>query len=93
MTKILFVPFSVLGGLLAGAIGKKLFTGIWGLVDEQEAPKPDREGVPWPKLVIALILEGAIFRLVRGAADRGSRELFTRVTGSWPGDEQAQRSN
>jgi hypothetical protein len=29
MSKVIFVPVSVAGGLLAGLIGRKLFTVIW----------------------------------------------------------------
>ena len=87
MSKILFMPFSVLGGFLAGKIATSAFERIWGLVDDRESPEPDQRGVKWPKLIAALALEGAIFRAVRGAFDRGARELFHRLTGSWPGGE------
>ncbi|MBV8431383.1 MAG: DUF4235 domain-containing protein [Solirubrobacterales bacterium] len=91
MTKILFVPFSVISGFLAGKVATLVFERVWRLVDQQESPEPDQRGVRWPKLIAALLLEGAIYRAVRGAFDRGSRELFTRATGSWPG-EQAPKS-
>jgi uncharacterized protein DUF4235 len=87
MTKILFMPFSVLGGFLAGKIATTAFERLWSIVDNRESPEPDQRGVKWPKLIAALALEGAIFRAVRGAVDRGSRELFRRLTGSWPGEE------
>lgn len=38
--KLLFTPISILGGLVAGAIGKKAFDAVWGLVDDEEAPEP-----------------------------------------------------
>jgi hypothetical protein len=91
MTKVLFLPFSVLGGFVAGKVATALFERIWRLVDDRQSPEPDQRLVRWPKLILALALEGAIFRTVRGAADRASRELFTRLTGSWPG-EQAPKS-
>jgi hypothetical protein len=87
MTKILFVPFSVISGFLAGKVATLLFERVWRLVDQEESPDPDQPGVRWPKLIAALALEGAIYRAVRGAFDRGSRELFTRATGSWPGEQ------
>jgi hypothetical protein len=87
MSKILFLPFSILGGLLAGKIAKSVFERIWSLVDDQESPEPSQRRVQWPKLLAALVLEGAIFRAVRGAFDRGARELFKRLTGNWPGEE------
>lgn len=90
MSKILFVPFSVISGFLAGKLATVLFERIWRLLDSQESPEPDQRGVKWSKLIAALALEGAIFRAVRGAFDRGARELFTRTTGAWPGKEATE---
>ena len=90
MSKIVFLPCSVLGGVLAGLIGKKAFEGVWSLIDQEEAPSPKHRDVPWKKLVPALIVEGAIFRVVRGIVERGSRELFSKATGSWPGEERPE---
>ena len=90
MTKVLFLPFSIVGGLIAGMIGKKLFEGVWSLVDKEEAPEPSHSAVPWKKLVPALLLEGAIFRAVRGVVDRASREGFKKATGTWPGEEHPE---
>ena len=87
MSKVIYVPISVGGGLLAGVIGKKLFSVIWGVVDDQEPPKAEHRRVDVPKLAIALLLEGALFALIRGLVDHGSRHVFARVTGAWPGDE------
>jgi hypothetical protein len=86
--KILFIPFSVAGGLVSGFVAKKLFETAWGLIDDSEAPEPEHRSVSWPKLAAALALEGAIFRATRGLADRGSRIGFYRLTGSWPGEER-----
>jgi Protein of unknown function (DUF4235) len=90
MAKILFAPVSVLGGLLAGVLGKKLFEGLWSLVDREQPPDPKHRDVSWGKVVAALILEGAIFRAVRGVVDRASRQAFSRATGSWPGEERPE---
>ena len=87
MSKVVFVPVSVVSGLLAGMIGKKLFGLIWGLIDEQEPPKPEHRQVALGKMVLALVIEGALFSLVRGLVSHGSRIAFTRVTGAWPGEE------
>lgn len=92
MSKILFLPFSVIGGFLAGKIATMTFERLWRLVDDRESPEPDQRGVKWPKLLAALALEGAIFRAVRGGVDRASRELFKRLTGSWPGKDAPERA-
>lgn len=88
MGKLLFIPFSIAGGIIAGFLSKKAFDLAWGLVDKEEAPEPEHRDVSWPKLALALAMQGAIFRMVRGLADRGSRLGFYRLTGSWPGEEE-----
>jgi hypothetical protein len=90
--KLLFIPFSLAAGLIAGFISKKLFDVAWGLVDEEEPPEPEHRHVTWLKLAVALALEGAIFRMMRGLADRGSRLGFYRLTGSWPGEEEPEET-
>lgn len=85
--KLIFTPFRIVLGLIAGLIGKKAFEGVWGLIDDQEPPSPEHRQFSWPKLIAALVLEGAIFRLVKGLVDHGSRSSFAKLTGSWPGEE------
>ena len=80
--KLIFAPFGIVLGLIAGLLGKKVFEQVWGLVDEEEPPKPEHREFSWPKLVAALVLEGAIFRLVKGLVDHGTRASFARVTGA-----------
>ena len=41
MRKLLFVPFSLVGGMLAGLVSKKLFGRLWGAVDDQSPPQPE----------------------------------------------------
>jgi Protein of unknown function (DUF4235) len=85
--RFVFAPFSIVGGLLAGLVAAKVFERIWGLIDEQEPPDARHREISPVKLASALMLEGAIFRLVRGAFDHGARLGFRRLTGSWPGEE------
>jgi Protein of unknown function (DUF4235) len=90
VTKILFIPFSVLGGILAGIAGKKAFDALWHVFEDEDAPDPKYRNIPLEKLIPALLLEGAIFRLVRGLFDHGTRHAFSRLTGSWPGEEDPE---
>lgn len=85
--KLAFTPVSIIGGLIAGLIGKKIFEQIWGLTSGTEPPDAQHRQIDLRKLAIALILEGAIFRVVKGFADHGMRRAFARSTGTWPGDE------
>jgi hypothetical protein len=87
MGKIIFLPVSVGGGLLARAISKRLFGAVWGAIDKEEPPHAQHRDVHLGKLILALVIDGALFRLVKGLVDHGSRQGFQRLTGSWPGDE------
>jgi len=89
--KFAFMPISIVAGLLAGLAGKKIFEQLWGLVDEEEPPRPEHREFSWPKLVAALAFEGAIFRLVKGLTDHGARSTFAKATGSWPGEEAPEK--
>lgn len=88
--KALFTPISVGVGLLAGIVARKLFEALWGIVDDEQAPDPKHREISYGKLVAALLVEGAIVRLVRGLVDNGLRHGFARSTGSWPGDERPE---
>ena len=90
--KLVFIPISIVGGLLAGAIGQKAFDAIWGKVDDREPPQPEHREVSLAKLAIALVIEGAIFRLVKGLFDHSARRGFARMTGEWPGEEEPEKA-
>jgi len=86
--KLLFIPFSVVGGLISGLVAKKLFEQLWGVVDDEEPPKPEHRQVPMGKVVAAAALEGAIFKGTRAAIDHKSRQAFANATGTWPGEQR-----
>ncbi|MFL5870464.1 MAG: DUF4235 domain-containing protein [Solirubrobacterales bacterium] len=90
MVKVMFIPVSVAGGLLAGLLAKKAFEASWSVVDDEEPPEPEHREVPLAKLVAALALEGAIFRAARGLSDHLARGAFERATGVWPGEERPE---
>ena len=86
--KLLFIPFSVIGGLFSGFLAKKLFEQAWGVVDDEEPPKPEHRQVPVAKIVAAAALEGAIFKGTRAVIDHKSRQAFANATGTWPGEQR-----
>jgi hypothetical protein len=90
--KFLFLPFSIGAGLLAGFLSKKIFEGVWHLFDDEEAPEPEHREISLVKLIVALAIEGAVFRAVKGLVDHSARRSFQRVTGSWPGEEAPEQS-
>jgi hypothetical protein len=90
MAKVLFIPVSVGGGLLAGFVAKKVFNQLWGLIDDEEPPDSKHRDIAWGKLLVAAAIQGAIFRAMKEAADHYSRRAFARTTGTWPGEEQPE---
>lgn len=90
--KLLFAPIGIVAGLLAGMLAQKGFDRLWAVFDEEEPPEPDQRDVPYPKLIAALMVEGAVFRLTKGVVDHGVRSGFARMTGRWPGEQSTEGS-
>ena len=88
VAKLLFIPVSVGASLAAGFVSKKLFDGVWGLIDDEDPPSGKHRDIDWRKLLIAAAVQGAVFRAVREASDHYSRRAFARTTGTWPGEEE-----
>jgi Protein of unknown function (DUF4235) len=91
MIKLLYRPVSilvsVLGGVLAGAIFKK----IWKIAArEDEAPQATDAQRGWREVLLAAGVQGAIFAVVKAAVDRGAAEGTRKLTGVWPGEEGQQ---
>jgi len=93
MAKVLFIPVSVAGSLLAGVVSRKLFDQVWQLVDAEDPPDAKDRDIRWSRLLIAGAVQGAIFRVVKEATDHGSRRAFYRTTGTWPGEKHPDRAD
>ena len=89
MIKLLYKPFSlmfsVLGGLVAGAIFKQIWKLVAGEEDAPDATDADRG---WREILTAAALQGAIFGVIKATIDRTAAEGTQKVTGTWPGSEQ-----
>jgi hypothetical protein len=88
--KILFAPVGIVAGLVAGLVAKKAFEKAWAVIDDEDAPEPNVRGVPTGKLIAALAIEGAIFRVTKGIVDHQARSGFAGATGRWPGKDPAK---
>jgi Protein of unknown function (DUF4235) len=88
MTKLLYksvtMVFSVLSGMLAGAIFKRVWKVAAG---EEEAPTATDVRRGWYEVLTAAALQGAIFALVKAAVDRATAAGTRKLTGAWPGDD------
>jgi hypothetical protein len=90
MEKIIFPPIGIIAGLASGLVASRVFELIWQMIDDEDAPEPKHKEVPIAKTVIALVIQGAIFKLVRGLVDHQVRRGFERWSGVWPGEERPE---
>jgi Protein of unknown function (DUF4235) len=88
--KLLFKPVDQIAGMVGGLLAGLIFKRVWTLIGRGGAPKPTDERRGWGEILLAAVLQGAIFALVKAAVDRGAAEGMQRLTGIWPGDEGQQ---
>jgi len=81
--KLVGMLVSVLGGIVAGALFKKLWKIAAG---EDDAPTATDARRGWREVLVAAALQGAIFAVVKAALDRGTAEGISKLTGVWPGE-------
>lgn len=89
---VLFRPMGMIAGLIAGMVARKVFEKSWGAISDEEPPSPEQESLEMKRLIAALLLEGAVFMLIRGLVDHGARVAFRNYTGAWPGDDGSDKS-
>ncbi|MEA2249851.1 MAG: hypothetical protein QOI62_940 [Solirubrobacteraceae bacterium] len=90
--KLIYKPFGIVFGVIAGIVAKKVFQAVWGIVDEDEPPKPTTRRATWPKVLGAAVVEGVTFKVTRAAVDRAGAKGFAHLTGYWPGEKEPDTS-
>jgi predicted metal-dependent enzyme (double-stranded beta helix superfamily) len=87
MIKLLYKPLSLLISVLSGILAGAIFKKVWQLAaGEKEAPEATDAQRGWREVLLAATLQGAIFALVKAAVDRGAAEGARKLLGFWPGD-------
>ena len=87
--KILYRPWGLVGSLLGGLIAGQVFQQLWKRLDPdspEDPPKPLQSEYRLPKILLAALVQGAIFAVVKALINRGGARAFERWTGEWPGD-------
>ena len=90
--KLLYKPFGLIFGLVAGRLSRQLFEAVWGVIDKEEPPKPTTRHTTWPKVLGAAVVEGVTFKVTRAAVDRAGAKGFAHLTGYWPGEKEPEES-
>ena len=88
--KILYKPFGIVIGLIAGYLARQVFSQIWGHIDDREPPKPTTEESSWGKVLGAAAVQGSVFAVTKAAVNRSGAKGFHRLTGIWPGEKRPE---
>jgi Protein of unknown function (DUF4235) len=92
--KLLYKPFGLIAGLVAGKVAKRLVATVWKKVDaDHEPPTPQTRDTSWRKVVGAAALQGATFAATRAAADRAGAKTFSHLFGPWPDDRKRDKKD
>jgi len=84
--KLIYKPFAIVLGVLAGIAGRQLFSFIWSKIDDEDPPRPNTEVADWRKILTAAALQGAVFAFVKAIVQRSGAKGFAHLTGVWPGE-------
>jgi hypothetical protein len=87
-----YKPFGLVLGVLSGLIAARLFTVVWGLIDDEEPPEPTTRDSPLVKVILAGALQGAVFRATKTIVDRSGASGWEHLTGVWPGERKPDRT-
>jgi len=86
--KVLYRPVGLISSILGGLLASMLFKQIWKLVsagEDADPPGPLQSEYPFKEIMLAAVLQGAIFSGVRAVINRQGARAFQRATGEWPG--------
>jgi hypothetical protein len=86
--KLLYKPFGLLAGIVSGLLARRLFTALWGVVDDEEPPEATTERASWPRVLGAAAVQGVTFSVTRAAVDRAGARAFNHLFGTWPGERE-----
>src|SRR5689334_12373331 len=89
---VLYKPFGIVLGILAGLLSKKVFNVVWGLFDKEEPPKPTTQQADWTKVLAAAAVQGVTFKVTRAAVDRAGAKGWDHLFGVWPGEKHQEKS-
>ena len=82
--RLLYKPFAIIGGIIAGRIGRSVFRAIWAKIDDAPPPTPGSGGGSTMKVVGAQALQAGVMVGTAAAVDRTFARLFHHLIGIWP---------
>lgn len=87
--KVLYRPVGMGSSILGGILASILFKQVWKRAapgHKPDPPKPLESEYPLRQILLAAVIQGALYSVVKTMIDRGGARAFQRWTGEWPGD-------
>jgi hypothetical protein len=82
--RIIYMPFSIVAGIVAGQISRRVFRTLWARVDDAPPPKPGSGQGAMGKVVAGEAAQAAVMAGTAAAVDRLFAQGFHHVLGVWP---------
>ncbi|SDD08445.1 DUF4235 domain-containing protein [Actinokineospora iranica] len=85
--KLLYRPLSMLISVLGGLVFAAVFRRVWRAVSgDEEAPEATSPEHSTREVLVAALLQGAIFGVVKAGVDRAGAKGFRKLTGKLDDD-------
>jgi hypothetical protein len=85
---LLYRPIGLASSLVGGLIAGLVFKQVWRLAapgPQSDPPNALETEYPFKQILLAAVIQGAIFSAVKTIIDRQGARLFEKATGEWPG--------
>jgi hypothetical protein len=86
--KILYRPVGIVSSIAGGLLASLIFKQVWKRVsagDGVDPPGPLESEYDFKEILLAAVVQGAIYSVVKTIIQRQGARTFERATGEWPG--------
>jgi hypothetical protein len=86
--KILYRPVGIVSSIAGGLLASVIFKQVWKRVSAGEGvdpPGPLESEYDFKEILLAAVIQGAIYSVVKTIIQRQGARTFERATGEWPG--------
>lgn len=79
--RVLYKPLSLIMSVLGGILAGKIFSQLWGRIGTDDTvPAPDDLSYSTREVLIAAVIQGAVFGLVKAGVDRAAARSYRAIT-------------